>query len=278
MKGKMSTRRRRERNERTLHDHHISDRYEELGVENLGVEGGDGFSLGFGITEQQANQDASSYSTKGFGVFRDHVVEHRAAEYHYTRHGKHRKGRSKDKYTVLPEPSIHRGKTYEPLQQNYTHLKNKSRSLYFKLLHDFKNFSEWTDYMFENAIASYPFFPFMVIAIGFIISFLLLGFLWYWLAWSEIVDGETDGRFGTERLMDAIYFSLLVLTNGDIDADILPKTNAFRGLYFLMIIVGLVLFAILIGFISDVVRTYMDSLNEGTTRVVEKYHAKTFKV
>ena len=39
-----------------------------------------------------------------------------------------------------------------------------------------------------------------------------------------------------------------------------------------MIIVGLVLFAILIGFISDVVRTYMDSLNEGTTRVVEKDH------
>ena len=71
---------------------------------------------------------------------------------------------------------------------------------------------------------------------------------------------------------DAIYFSLLVLTNGDIDSEILPKTHAFRAIYFLMILLGLVLFAILIGFISDIVRTYMNSLNEGATKVIEQNH------
>ena len=49
--------------------------------------------------------------------------------------------------------------------------------------------------------------------------------------------------------------------------DSIPSGNGLRSVSFLMIATGLVVFAILVGFITDAVTTYMDSLKVGSTDV-----------
>ena len=134
--------------------------------------------------------------------------------------------------------------------------------------------SDWIFYNIENQIASDGNFTFALIALLFGFFFVLYAILWYILGQikSDNFNNDDENRiYGTESLNDAFYFALQMLSAGGYDPE-MPEENGFRALFFLMILTGLVVFAILVGFITDAVTGYMEALKDGTTKVLEENH------
>ena len=71
--------------------------------------------------------------------------------------------------------------------------------------------------------------------------------------------------------MDSFWLSLLVLSTGGHD-DSLPAIFSVRIVYFGGILIGLVIFAILVGFITDAVVNFMDGLAKGKSKVIMNGH------
>ena len=68
-----------------------------------------------------------------------------------------------------------------------------------------------------------------------------------------------------------MWASLQILAAAGID-DSIPDMTILRVVYFAALLCGLVVFAILVGFITDSVTSFMDSLGEGRTKVVTYGH------
>ena len=73
------------------------------------------------------------------------------------------------------------------------------------------------------------------------------------------------------RCGQLIFLTPQVLTSAGFE-DSIPSPFFLRLIYFAMIFTGLVVFAILVGFITESVTTFMTSLAEGKTRVLETGH------
>ena len=88
-----------------------------------------------------------------------------------------------------------------------------------------------------------------------------------------VINGMDSGKsdiYGLDSYEDSIFMALQVLSFGEWNE--LPKGKGLRTWYYFEVITGLVTFAILIGFISDNVKNYMESLQSGATRVLEENH------
>ena len=89
-------------------------------------------------------------------------------------------------------------------------------------------------------------------------------------------DDDFNAAFGTAdtstKGWNSFYMTLQVLMTGGYDMGIGPTHNLLRFLFFLQILVGLVVFAILVGFITDIVQTFMDDLNKGKSKVTDRGH------
>lgn len=83
--------------------------------------------------------------------------------------------------------------------------------------------------------------------------------------------GDIASTMGYNSLHQSVWYSLQLLAAGGVD-DSIPDLTALRVIYFLGLLSGLVIFAILVGFITDGVTNFMDSLNEGKTKVVTAGH------
>jgi len=123
-------------------------------------------------------------------------------------------------------------------------------------------------YQIENRFASNPDTPFVFLATFASIIIIVGGLLWKCLA--SDIDGDVD-VFGFDDYQDSIFLSLQLVASAGFD-DSIPDVNGLRILYFLLIFLGLIVFAILVGFITDGVSSYMKSLAEGRTKVIEDSH------
>ena len=85
-----------------------------------------------------------------------------------------------------------------------------------------------------------------------------------------MADGKSD-VFGLNSYEDSIFMAVQVLSFGEWQEEI-PKGKGLRFWYYFEVITGLVTFAVLIGFISDTVKSYMANLQSGATRVLEENH------
>jgi hypothetical protein len=130
-------------------------------------------------------------------------------------------------------------------------------------------------YQIENRIASNAWFPFIGFAAIFSLFTCIFGLLWsVSLNAGKAADATDDvlqGYYGKEFLVDAFWVSFQVLTTAGFE-DSIPSVNGLRVVYFAMIVFGLVVFAILVGFITDSVTTFMDGLALGRTKVAESNH------
>ena len=128
-------------------------------------------------------------------------------------------------------------------------------------------------YQIENRISSNPSFPFLFLAFVFVLVINLFGYLWYLASNKVNAEGDAlnDPVYGSVNLGDAWFLSIQLLTSAGFD-DTIPNHGILRPLYFLQIFVGLVIFAILVGFVTDTIQGFMKSLSEGKTRVMEKRH------
>ena len=91
----------------------------------------------------------------------------------------------------------------------------------------------------------------------------------------RLVAGELKEQIeetvGYKSLHESLWVSLQILAAAGVD-DSIPDLTILRCVYFLALLAGLVIFAILVGFITDSVTTFMDSLDEGRTKVVTLGH------
>ena len=82
---------------------------------------------------------------------------------------------------------------------------------------------------------------------------------------------DVEGTIGYHSLHESMWASLQILAAAGID-DSIPDMTILRVVYFAALLCGLVVFAILVGFITDSVTSFMDSLGEGRTKVVTYGH------
>ena len=130
----------------------------------------------------------------------------------------------------------------------------------------------WLDkvlYEIENRIASNPSTPFMLLSYAFCCMVIVFAILWYVCSTDEAA--EDYGLFGTGSWKDAFFMSAQLLLSAGYD-DSIPDINGLRVLYFFVIFFGLVIFSVLVGFITDKVNHFMSSLEGGKTKVVEENH------
>lgn len=138
------------------------------------------------------------------------------------------------------------------------------------------SFSEQILYQIENRISSNPSTPFVALGLFFIFLLVIFGFVWHTLTnlnKSKLISNGlfNEDLYGTASIADSFYLSLLTLTSGGYD-DSIPEYNGLRILYFAMIFAGMVIFAILVGFITDSIQSFMTSLNEGRSKCCETDH------
>ena len=142
--------------------------------------------------------------------------------------------------------------------------------------------TSWMDhvlYQVENRIAAYPNSPFTGLALLFCLLFVGFGVAWLYLTDRYSDNGNDDGIdkekdesvFGSGSWEDSLFLSLQVLTSAGFD-DSIPRPFSLRLIYFAMIFTGLIVFAVLVGFITESVTTFMASLAEGKTKVLETGH------
>jgi hypothetical protein len=128
-------------------------------------------------------------------------------------------------------------------------------------------------YQIENRISSNPTTPFTLLGLLFIILFIIYGIVWKILTSYQGDDAYDPENimYGADSYSDSFFVSLLVLTSGGYE-DGIPEYNGLRIIYFAMILTGMVVFAILVGFITDSIQGFMSSLSEGRSKCCEADH------
>ncbi len=139
------------------------------------------------------------------------------------------------------------------------------------------SFGEYLKYQNECYVSSHPNARFVFLLVHVILLLFVLAAIWDGVADSG-GDGDdenlSDDRNRIRGINDAIFMVFLVLTTGDFRGDIGGKGNAAgeRFVYVLMIVTGLVVIAVLIGFVTDTVTRAFQKIVAGRTRVVEDKH------
>eukprot|EP00928_Gymnodinium_smaydae_P000368 TRINITY_DN10142_c0_g1_i1.p1 TRINITY_DN10142_c0_g1~~TRINITY_DN10142_c0_g1_i1.p1 ORF type:complete len:805 (-),score=103.90 TRINITY_DN10142_c0_g1_i1:126-2540(-) len=123
-------------------------------------------------------------------------------------------------------------------------------------------------YSAENRVAANSNIPFIALWIVFVILTVTFGALWKHFL---VATQENPEQVYGHNYWDAFFMSLQVLTSAGY-ADDIPSPAILRALYLLMIFSGLVVFAVLVGFITESVTSFMSDLEEGRTKVAEEGH------
>ena len=160
---------------------------------------------------------------------------------------------------VIPAPEADRS-FRESLKETFTSA--GGRSLQERDADAQVNAGDRLMYLGENAIVTYPSLQFWILlAFTFVLMIVLGG---AWAAVGHTADGARDD-FGT-----SVYTAFQVLSSGGRDPDVV--LGAERAVFACMIFAGVIVFAILVGFITEAVTEFMTSLGEGHTKVVERGH------
>ena len=147
----------------------------------------------------------------------------------------------------------------------------------FQHSHASSSMSDKLFYGIENRIAASSWFPFILLGSFVSIILVFYGFLWYLLVTKKTTDNidtdtinELEATLGFGGLADSLFLSMQVLMASDFSE--IPDIHGLRIVYFLMIFSGLVVFAVLVGFITDSVTSFMNELETGKTKVAQKEH------
>ena len=125
------------------------------------------------------------------------------------------------------------------------------------------NFADHILYFIENRIAAYKPFPFVLISIFFACVLVLLSTGWYLIGYVRSLYGfSNEGVYGTKEYSDSVFFTSQLLSVGGFTDTI--DSHFFRFWYFLTLFLGLMIVAVLIGFVSDSVNRYMTHLQGKT--------------
>jgi hypothetical protein len=143
----------------------------------------------------------------------------------------------------------------------------------------------WSDYAYyhtENVLASNPGSQLYALGVMFLVFLIILSLVWWVIVSAasedEMADASDDfvasfkDTNKATNLENAFYMTLQVLMTGGFDMSIGHTSILLRFLFFIQILVGLVVFAILVGFITEMVQGFMEDLNKGKSKVTDRGH------
>jgi hypothetical protein len=130
---------------------------------------------------------------------------------------------------------------------------------------------ESISYYLENRLIAHPSLPFLALTVVSAVLIAALGLAWYLLSDKYAdKDGGEMPLYGEGEVWDALYLSLQVVISAGFED--IPSFNGLRFLYAGMVCTGALLFAVLVGLVSDTVSTGMVALREGRTKVSARNH------
>ena len=119
-------------------------------------------------------------------------------------------------------------------------------------------------YLAENVLAVQPNAQFWILAVITLACVLVLGVGWRHAAVnSHWFDGTTS-------LPDAIYTAFEIIVSMDYKSHI--QNTEHRFVYLTMLFTGVMIFGVFVGFVTEAVTSFMQSLTSGRTKVVERGH------
>ena len=124
-------------------------------------------------------------------------------------------------------------------------------------------------YELENRIAANPNYPFQLVVIFTSVVLVLVGCLYHYLAARPAVAGFDV--FGSDSWADGIYLALSLVIAAGVD-DSVPDKMGLRFVYVSLVIFGLVVFAVVVGFMTNKIDDFLVSIAEGHTKVAEDKH------
>ena len=124
-------------------------------------------------------------------------------------------------------------------------------------------------YALENRIAANPNYPFELVVVFTTVVLVVVGCLYHYLAARPSV-AQFD-VFGSNSWADGIYLALSLVIAAGVD-DSVPDKLGLRFLYVSLVIFGLVMFAAVVGFMTNKIDDFLVSIAEGYTKVAEDKH------
>ena len=119
-------------------------------------------------------------------------------------------------------------------------------------------------YALENRIAANPNYPFELVVVFTTVVLVVVGCLYHYLAARPSV-AQFD-VFGSNSWADGIYLALSLVIAAGVD-DSVPDKLGLRFLYVSLVIFGLVMFAAVVGFMTNKIDDFLVSIAEGYTKV-----------
>jgi len=123
-------------------------------------------------------------------------------------------------------------------------------------------------YGLENRIAANPSYPFQLLVVNTGVVIILSGLGWHLLA--EKADPSLE-VYGSTSMWDGIYLAAQLVMAGGPDPDT-PEVMGLRWVYTFCVLFGLVVFAIVVGFITNAIESGMEAVSSGKTKVAEADH------
>ena len=124
-------------------------------------------------------------------------------------------------------------------------------------------------YELENRIAANPNYPFQLVVVFTTVVLIVVGCVYHYLAARPSV-AEFD-VFGSDSWADGIYLALSLVIAAGVDGSV-PDKLGLRFLYVSLVIFGLVMFAAVVGFMTNKIDDFLVSIAEGHTKVAEDKH------
>jgi hypothetical protein len=120
-------------------------------------------------------------------------------------------------------------------------------------------------YEAENMVSAHPMLPYYVLLLFVVIVGIILAAFWL-LIISE--DDKAADVYGS-NFAEAMFLSMQVI----VAAGYIELTSVYlKVVYMLMLFGGIFAFAILVGFLTDGVATFMTNMNSGATKVSQDNH------
>ena len=122
-------------------------------------------------------------------------------------------------------------------------------------------------YGLENRIAANPNYPFILLIVNTTVVIAAAGIGWHLLA-ARVSDVEV---FGFDSWWDGVYLAAHLVMTGGPDTDT-PADTYLRYIYSLLVLFGLIVFAIVVGFITAGIEAGLEAVGSGRTKVAETGH------
>ena len=125
--------------------------------------------------------------------------------------------------------------------------------------------NDYVTYGLENRIAANGWFPLLLLTIITSAVLSAVGVLWYTLS-----NDAPDEIFGQNSIGDSVFSALQLIIAAGVED--IPTHNGLRFVFVFEILFGLVVFAVLVGFITDAIAQFMANLAAGRSKVAAHGH------